>query len=141
MSLLFQQKEKAADGRCHARVHMRYRATTCFLKLAKVKDFDKALTPHFQLIATMMMDPSDILRHRLLVKLSEILPTQRLLPRWNIVPALCASDPEAENIALVSLPSSTIHPSTVKRKELMIGQINHAEQYPSLFPFIIGQQD
>jgi sister-chromatid-cohesion protein PDS5 len=85
---------------------MRYRATTSFLKLAKVKDFDRAITPYFHTIATMMMDPSDTLRHRLLIKLSEILPTQRMLPRWNIVPAMCASDPEPENIALVSSPFS-----------------------------------
>ena len=82
---------------------MRYRATTCFLKLAKVKDFDKAISPYFEIIATMTLDPSETVRHRLLIKLSEVLPTQRLLPRWNIIPAMSASDPEPENIALVSL--------------------------------------
>jgi sister-chromatid-cohesion protein PDS5 len=81
---------------------MRFRATTCFLKLAKVKDFDKAISPYFETIATMTLDPSETVRHRLLIKLSEVLPTQRLLPRWNIIPAMSASDPEPENIALVS---------------------------------------
>lgn len=31
-----------------------------------------------------------------------MLPIQRLLPRWNIIPALTAKDPENENISLVS---------------------------------------
>jgi sister-chromatid-cohesion protein PDS5 len=96
------KKKRGANGRCHTRVHMRYRATTCFLKLAKVKDFDKAISPYFETIATMTLDPSETVRHRLLIKLSEVLPTQRLLPRWNIIPAMSASDPEPENIALVS---------------------------------------
>lgn len=47
-------------------------------------------------------------RYGMLRKLGDILPAQRLLPRWNILPALVALDPEPENLALVSIsaPSS-----------------------------------
>jgi hypothetical protein len=88
--------------RCYARCHMRYRAATCLFKLARVKDFDRGLSPHFENIATMLMDSSATVRHKLLVKLGEILPTQRLLPRWNMILAMTAHDPEPENVALVS---------------------------------------
>jgi sister-chromatid-cohesion protein PDS5 len=42
-------------------------------------------------------------RYKLLLKLGEILPSQRLMPRWNMLPVLVANDPEAEHVQLVSL--------------------------------------
>jgi sister-chromatid-cohesion protein PDS5 len=81
---------------------MRYRAGTCLLKLARVKAFDKALTDDFENIATLLMDPCEDVRHKFLLKLGETLPAQRLLPRWNMLPAFAALDPELENISLVS---------------------------------------
>lgn len=83
------------------RVHMRYRAGTCLLKLAQVKAFDKALSTQFENIAVLVMDPNEDVRHKFLLKLGEVLPGQRLLPRWNMLPAFAALDPEAEDIALV----------------------------------------
>lgn len=41
------------------------------------------------------------MRSKILLKLSQILPSQRLLPRWNLLPILLAQDPEAENIGKV----------------------------------------
>ena len=81
---------------------MRYRAGTCLLKLAHVKAFDKALTDDFENIATLLMDPCEDVRHKFLLKLGETLPSQRLLPRWNMLPAFVALDPEPDNISLVS---------------------------------------
>jgi sister-chromatid-cohesion protein PDS5 len=73
------------------------------IKLAKVKQFDKMLTKSFEAIILLItQDPSVTVRRRLLEKLAEVLPTQRLLPRWNMVPAMCACDPQPENIALAS---------------------------------------
>jgi sister-chromatid-cohesion protein PDS5 len=43
-----------------------------------------------------------MVRHNLLRKLGEVLPAQRLLPRWNIMPAMLATDPEPENPLMVS---------------------------------------
>ena len=40
-------------------------------------------------------------RHTFLLKLGDILPAQRLLPRWNILPVLAALDPDTENVQLV----------------------------------------
>jgi sister-chromatid-cohesion protein PDS5 len=48
-----------------------------------------------------------MVRHNLLRKLGEVLPAQRLLPRWNIMPAMLATDPEPENPLMVSKRSFT----------------------------------
>ena len=40
-------------------------------------------------------------RFNLLLKFAIILPMQRLLPRWNIIPAMIALDPSKENIHMV----------------------------------------
>ncbi|RXK35355.1 hypothetical protein M231_07377 [Tremella mesenterica] len=89
----------------YARTHMRLRATLCLLKLAKVRVFDKAMTEYFQEITYTIQDPVFQVRNRFLHKLLEVLPAQRLLPRWNVLPALSAKDPEAENILLVGKSS------------------------------------
>jgi sister-chromatid-cohesion protein PDS5 len=47
-------------------------------------------------------------RNHFLLKLAEILPTQRLQPRWNVLPILVAKDPAAENIQLVSFFSFSL---------------------------------
>lgn len=88
--------------RPHTKVHMRLRAALCLIKLAKVRDFDRAMSSSFETIATMAMEPCFEARQKFLVKLSEVLPAQRLLPRWNAIPALSAVDPNPENILLVS---------------------------------------
>lgn len=81
-----------------ARCHMRLRATLCMLKLANVRAFDKAMSPYFEQIAYGMQDPNFSVRQRILKKLSEVLPAQRIMPKWNILPILSALDPEQENI-------------------------------------------
>ncbi|WWD21518.1 hypothetical protein CI109_106004 [Kwoniella shandongensis] len=86
----------------NARCQMRLKAALCLLKLANVKAFDRAITQpgQFELLAGCMQDPCFNVRHVLLKKLGEILPTQRLLPRWNLMPALSAMDPDYENVTL-----------------------------------------
>ncbi|KAK8847427.1 hypothetical protein IAR55_005285 [Kwoniella newhampshirensis] len=85
-----------------ARCQMRLRAALCLLKLANVKTFDKAITQpgQFELLAGCMQDPCYNVRHLLMKRLGDILPTHRLLPRWNIMPALAAMDPEPDNVIL-----------------------------------------
>ncbi|WVQ83257.1 hypothetical protein IAT38_005396 [Cryptococcus sp. DSM 104549] len=85
-----------------ARCHMRLRASLCLLKLAGVKAYDRAITQplHFELIAGTMQDPCYMVRHLWLEKLQESLVIQRMLPRWNLMPALAAMDPDSENIDL-----------------------------------------
>lgn len=72
------------------------------IKLAKVRDFDREMSPTFESFVTLAMDTSGDVRHKFLVKLGEVLPAQRLLPRWNMIPAFSAGDPDPDNIALVS---------------------------------------
>lgn len=107
---------------------MRYRAGTCLLKLAKVKAFDRALTEHFETVASLVMDSCEDVRHKFLLKLGECLPSQRLLPRWNLLPALAAIDPEPENVALVSCMGLRMGCS----KLTAIGDLYNAHQRPSL---------
>lgn len=99
---------------------MRYRAGTCLLKLARVKAFDKALSEHFETVASLVMDACETVRHKFLLKLGEVLPAQRLLPRWNLLPALAAIDPELENQSLVSCPTTIVldDADTVRRSRL-----------------------
>lgn len=85
-----------------SRCHLRYRAVACLIKLAKVKAFDKEITAIFETIATCLADHCFGVRYRILAKLGEVLPGQRLLPRWNLLPCLAANDNEPDNIALVS---------------------------------------
>ncbi|WRT64749.1 uncharacterized protein IL334_001683 [Kwoniella shivajii] len=84
-----------------ARCHLRLRASMCQLKLANVKAFDRAITipNQFEMIVGTIQDPCYMVRNLFLRKLGQILPTQRLLPRWNIAPIMVAMDPEAENVA------------------------------------------
>lgn len=96
---LGQVSELTAEGP-QARLHMRLRATLCLLKLANVRTFDKHMTKFFPDVAFMLQDENFTVRNRLLKKLSEVLPTQRRLPRWNILPVLVAQDPETENVTM-----------------------------------------
>lgn len=57
-----------------------------------------------------------MVRHNLLRKLGEVLPAQRLLPRWNIMPAMLATDPEPENPLMVS--TGVIHRPRLALKRL-----------------------
>lgn len=97
------------DDSAQARAHFRYRAAACLVKLAKVRLFDKALASKFETIATIMVDPEAEVRRRIVMKLGEVLPSQRLSPRWNILPALSAIDPEVEVIQLVSRAQKSKH--------------------------------
>ncbi|KAK4687777.1 sister chromatid cohesion protein PDS5, partial [Tremellales sp. Uapishka_1] len=94
-----QVNEETHEGG-RARCHLRLRAALCMLKLANVRVFDEALTPYFEQITFIIQDPCYHVRYTFLKKLAEVLPNQRLMPRWNIIPALVAKDPEDDNIAL-----------------------------------------
>lgn len=96
---LGQVSDMTAEGP-QARLHMRLRATLCLIKLANVRLFDRHMTKFFPDIAFMLQDENFTVRNRLLKKLAEVLPTQRRLPRWNILPVLVAQDPEVENVAI-----------------------------------------
>lgn len=96
---LGQVSDMTAEGP-QARLHMRLRATLCLIKLANVRLFDRHMTKFFPDIAFMLQDENFTVRNRLLKKLAEVLPTQRRLPRWNILPVLVAQDPELENVAI-----------------------------------------
>jgi sister-chromatid-cohesion protein PDS5 len=89
--------------RGQARVHLRLRATLCLIKLARVRSYDKAMSPYFGEIALVMQDPIFTVRQRMLLKLGVVLPPQRLMPRWNLLPILTAIDPELENRVAVSV--------------------------------------
>ena len=94
---------------------MRLRAASYMLKLARARVLDKAMTTHFEVIAMTLQvrqdlplgtvsdqqDPLFQVRSRFLKKVGEALRNQRILPRWNILPALIAKDPDNENILLV----------------------------------------
>ncbi|KAK1921574.1 armadillo-type protein [Papiliotrema laurentii] len=84
----------------HAKTQIRLRAALCLVKLAQVRTFDKNMTSFFEPISYIMQDPCYQVRHRLLNKLGEVLPAQRMLPRWNIMPAMIATDPEKDNPAI-----------------------------------------
>ncbi|WVF69779.1 hypothetical protein IAT40_004558 [Kwoniella sp. CBS 6097] len=85
-----------------AACHLRLRASICLLKLANVKAFDRVITGpgHFELVAGTIQDASYMVRNLFLKKLSQVLPNQRLLPRWNIISVMAAMDPEQENVIL-----------------------------------------
>ncbi|ORY30387.1 armadillo-type protein [Naematelia encephala] len=102
--------DKSLEGGA-VRQHMRLRAALCVLKLANVRAFDKALGSSFTEFCIILQDPSWTVRHRVLLKLGDILPAQRLSPRWNMVPALYAQDPMKEHIAL----AKTIMASVVRQ--------------------------
>jgi sister-chromatid-cohesion protein PDS5 len=109
--------------RTHARVHLRLRAGLCLIKLAKVRDFDREMSPTFESIVTLAMDTSGDVRHKFLVKLGEVLPAQRLLPRWNMIPAFSAGDPDPDNIALVSYASNALSQADEEAKSIMINNV------------------
>jgi hypothetical protein len=108
------------------------------VKLAKVKDYDRELTSTFEKVVAVALDDSEVVRHKFLVKLGEVLPAQRMLPRWNMVPALSATDPESENIALVSF-TDLLGESVLEAN--YEGEIDHLEQHPSLFAYEHREQD
>ncbi|OCF45868.1 hypothetical protein I317_00356 [Kwoniella heveanensis CBS 569] len=85
-----------------AACHLRLRASICLLKLANVKAFDRAIAGpgHFELVAGTIQDPSYMVRNLFLKKLSQVLPGQRLMPRWNIISVMAAMDPEPDNVIL-----------------------------------------
>lgn len=81
---------------------MRLRAACSLLKLANVRTYDKAMSGLFVNISFILQDINFTVRHRFLKKLLQVVPSQRLLPRWNALAALAAQDPEHENVVLVS---------------------------------------
>lgn len=81
---------------------MRLRAASSLLKLANVRSYDKAMSLSFVNISFILQDVNFTVRNRFLKKLSTVVPPQRLLPRWNALPAFAAQDPEVDNITLVS---------------------------------------
>ena len=89
-------------------MHLRLRAALCLIKLARARPYDRAMTPHFGELALEMQDPIFMVRHLLLQKLAEVLPNQRLLPRWNLLPILVAIDPEPENRLAVSVTMRSV---------------------------------
>lgn len=101
--------ENTAEGGV-ARSHMRLRASSCLLKLAKVRAFDRAMTNTFEEISYIIQDPIFQVRNSFLIKLKKVLPDQRLLPRWNVLPSLAAKDPESENV----LFAKAIYPNIIK---------------------------
>ncbi|XAO21334.1 hypothetical protein I312_100083 [Cryptococcus bacillisporus CA1280] len=107
-----------------ARCHMRLRASICFLKLAHVKTFDKIVSQQttFELVGGTVQDPCYMVRHLWLKKLQAALLPQRLLPRWNLMPALAAMDPDQDNVALAkkilsAIPASCTRLSSAERIE------------------------
>ncbi|ORX33887.1 armadillo-type protein [Kockovaella imperatae] len=90
------------------RAHLRLRASLCALKLANVKVFDKAMGKILERIAWVIKDPIYHVRHLLLLKLASILPIQRLLPRWNVLPVMIALDPSRENIHMAKSVMSSV---------------------------------
>lgn len=108
-----------------ARHHLKLRAALCSLKLAHAKGYDKAMEWDFfeSVAATLQVsfrfeDMSQIkadtrqetvfhVRNHFLQKLAEVLPLQRLSPRWGVLPVLVAKDPAHENVQLVSNASSS----------------------------------
>ncbi|RSH92189.1 hypothetical protein EHS25_008604 [Saitozyma podzolica] len=98
--LLGQVNEKTMEGG-HARAHLKLRAALCTLKLANARAFDKLIEPgFFEAVAFNLQEDIGQIRQLLLVKLGDVLPAQRLLPRWNILPSLVANDPDPEHTAL-----------------------------------------
>ncbi|OXM77000.1 sister chromatid cohesion protein PDS5 [Cryptococcus neoformans Bt63] len=107
-----------------ARCHMRLRASLCLLKLAHVKTFDKIVSQPttFDLVGGTVQDPCYMVRHLWLKKLQTALLPQRLLPRWNLMPALAAMDPDQDNVALAkkilsAIPASCARLSSAERIE------------------------
>jgi sister-chromatid-cohesion protein PDS5 len=113
---LLRTRDELIVCRPQARPHMRLRAVQCVFKLANVRAFDKTMGDFYEpisLVAQVSLvcmlvswliayqDPHWAVRNKILLKLGEILPTQRLMPRWNIMPVMIANDPEADHIALV----------------------------------------
>lgn len=84
------------------RCHLKLRAACSLLKLANVRLYDKAMSASFVNISFILQDVNFTVRNRFLKKLSAVIPGQRLLPRWNVLPAFAAQDPEVENVILVS---------------------------------------
>jgi sister-chromatid-cohesion protein PDS5 len=84
------------------RCHLKLRAACSLLKLANVRLYDKAMTESFVNASFILQDVNFTVRNRFLKKLFTVVPSQRLLPRWNALPAFAAQDPEIENVVLVS---------------------------------------
>ncbi|WWD07643.1 hypothetical protein V865_005744 [Kwoniella europaea PYCC6329] len=83
-----------------ARCHLRLQASTCLLKLANARVYDRAMArqTQFDVVVGVIQDACYMVRHLYLKKLNKVLPTQRLSPRWNITPVMIAMDPETENV-------------------------------------------
>ncbi|TXT14456.1 uncharacterized protein COLE_00649 [Cutaneotrichosporon oleaginosum] len=82
------------------RCHLKLRAACSLLKLANVRLYDKAMSDSFVNVSFVLQDVNFTVRNRFLKKLFAVVPLQRLLPRWNALPAFAAQDPEMENIIL-----------------------------------------
>ncbi|BEI99615.1 hypothetical protein CcaverHIS631_0406580 [Cutaneotrichosporon cavernicola] len=82
------------------RCHLRLRAACSILKLANVRLYDKAMSESFVNVSFILQDVNFTVRNLFLKKLFAVVPSQRLLPRWNALPAFAAQDPEMENILL-----------------------------------------
>ncbi|WVN89440.1 uncharacterized protein L203_104663 [Cryptococcus depauperatus CBS 7841] len=120
-----------------ARCHMRLRASLCLLKLARVKTFDKFVSQpvNFEIIAGTIQDPCYMVRHLWIKKLGRIIGSQSLLPRWNMLPALAAMDPDMDNIIdakriLTSIPKMCTRlnlprESRIERTEMPFARLLH----------------
>ncbi|GMK53875.1 hypothetical protein CspeluHIS016_0104610 [Cutaneotrichosporon spelunceum] len=84
------------------RCHLRLCAACSILKLANVRLYDKAMSESFVNVSFILQDVNFTVRNLFLKKLFSVVPSQRLLPRWNALPAFAAQDPEMENIILAS---------------------------------------
>ncbi|WWC86884.1 uncharacterized protein L201_001763 [Kwoniella dendrophila CBS 6074] len=118
-----------------ARCHLRLRTSTCLLKLARVRTYDKALARHsqFDMVVGVLQDPCYMVRHLYLRKLGQVVPTQRLSPKWNITPVMLAMDPDAENVAagrlimqkIVAACANSPQSEKIERIEMPLARLLH----------------
>nr|XP_018265446.1 uncharacterized protein I303_01812 [Kwoniella dejecticola CBS 10117]OBR87604.1 hypothetical protein I303_01812 [Kwoniella dejecticola CBS 10117] len=117
------------------RCHLRLKASVCLLKLANVRSFDKAIAEQcsFDVVVGAVQDFCYMVRHVYLRKLGKVVPTQRLLARWNITPIMIAMDPEEENKKaghqimqrIVATCSNLSAPEKVDRIEMPFARLLH----------------
>ncbi|WVQ76020.1 hypothetical protein IAR50_005656 [Cryptococcus sp. DSM 104548] len=110
-----------------ARCHMRLRATLCLHKLAQAPRFEKIITApyNFELIGGCVQDPCFMVRNLWLKKLQKNLKYQTISPKWNIIPALAAMDPDEDNIIIAKAILTNI-PRRCKQKPADV-RIQHIE--------------
>ncbi|TYJ51869.1 hypothetical protein B9479_007542 [Cryptococcus floricola] len=110
-----------------ARCHMRLRAALCLHKLAQAPRFEKIITApdKFELIGGCVQDPCFMVRNIWLKKLQKNLKYQTISPKWNIIPALAAMDPDQDNIIIAKSILTNI-PRRCKQKPADV-RIQHIE--------------